>query len=205
MSLFYWFLIGAGAWFIAVALKITGDVLFHRNLTIDFHDWVTGVLSGVWATVCELGLAAIIFLIWSATVEGAVAYALGAATTEFLLLLPAAFAGGVGDGDAKKKKDKNAPAQVMTWRNFAIERLLALVGHIASRVLVWIGVAGSGGIAALGAAFGLYSLAEGLAAYGEAKEWNWLNPRVMWPFMVLQTLIVAGTVWLAIWWSGLMA
>ncbi len=197
----HWFLIGAGAWFIAVALKITGDVLFQRQVTVELRDWVTAVLSGLWATVCELGLAAIVFLMWSATVWDAVVYAVGAATVEFMLLLPAAFTGGISD--KKRTKDKKSPAPVMTWRNFAIERVIALVGHIASRVLVWIGVAGTGGIAALGAAFGLYTLAEGLSAYGEAKDWNWLNPRVMWPFLILQTLIVAGTVWLAIWWSGL--
>ena len=201
MLLLHWFLIGAGAWFIAVALKITGDVVFQRSVTVELRDWVTAALSGVWATVCELGLAAIVFLVWSATVWDAVTYALGAATVEFMLLLPAAFTGGIGE--KKKTRDKKAPAQVMTWRNFAIERVIALVGHIASRVLVWLGVAGTGGLGAVGAAFGLYTLAEGLAAYGEAKDWNWLNPRVMWPFLILQTLIVAGTVWLAIWWSGL--
>ena len=199
MVFLHWLLIGAGAWFIAVALKVTGDVLFQRKVTVELRDWVTAVLSGAWASLVELGLASAAFLIWSATVWDAVAYALGAAAVEFMLLLPAAFTGGISD----KKQRKNAKEpHVMTWRNFAIERVIALVGHIASRVLVWVGIAGAGGIGALGAAFGLYSLAEGLSAYGEAKEWNWLNPRVMWPFLIVQTLIVAGTVWLAIWWSG---
>lgn len=203
MSFFYWLLIGGGAWFIAVALKITGDVLFQRNVTIDFHDWVTAVLSGLWASAVELGIASIAFLIWHATVWGAVGYALGAAAVEFMLLLPVAFSGGVGD--EKKRRGSKEPASVMTWRNFAIERVLALIGHIASRVLVWIGIAGTGGIAAFAAAFGLYTLAEGLAAYGEAKDWNWQAPRVMWPFLIVQTLIVAVTVWLAVWWSGVLA
>ena len=204
MLFLHWFLIGGGAWFIAVALKITGDVLFQRNVTLDLRDWVTAVLSGVWATVCELGLAAIVFLIWSATVGDAVAYALGAAAVEFLLLLPAAFGGGL-EPERKRRKDSKAPVQVMTWRNFAIERVIAVIGHIANRVLVWIGVAGGGGMAAIGAVFGLYTLAEGLSAYGEAKDWNWLTPRVMWPFLIVQTLIVAVTVWLALSWSGILA
>jgi len=42
----------------------------------------------------------------------------------------------------------------MTWRNFAIERVIALAGHVGSRVLVWVGVAGAGGLGALGSAFG---------------------------------------------------
>lgn len=204
MTPLHWLLIGAGAWFIAVALKITGDVLFQRNVTVDFHDWVTGVLSGLWASVIELGIASIAFLLWSATVWDAIGYAFGAAAVEFMLLLPAAFSGGVV-ADKKQRKNSKEPAPVMTWRNFAIERFIALVGHIASRVLVWIGVAGTGGIAALAAAVGLYTLSEGLAAYGEAKDWNWLTPRVMWPFLIVQTLIVAATVWLAVWWSGILA
>jgi hypothetical protein len=203
MLFLHWVLIGAGAWFIAVALKITGDVLFQRNVTVELRDWVAAVLSGLWATACELGLAAAVFLIRDATVWDAVAYALGAAAVEFLLLLPAAF-GGL-EPEHKRRKNSKAPVQMMTWRNFAIERVIAVVGHVANRVLVWIGVAGGGGIAAIGAVVGLYTLAEGLAAYGEAKDWNWLTPRVMWPFLIVQTLIVGVTLWLALHWSGILA
>ena len=160
------------------------------------------MLSGLWSTLCELGLAALAFTLWQATLWDAVAFALGAAVMEMLLLLPAALAGGIeSEKKRSKKKDAKSPMRVMTWRNFTIERVIALGGHLGSRVLVWVGIAGSGGLGALGSAFGLYAVSEALAAYGEAKEWNWLNPRVMWPFLIVQTLIVAGTVWLAIWWS----
>ena len=204
MLFLHWVLIGAGAWFIAVALKITGDVLFQRNVTLEFRDWVTAVLSGLWASACDLGLAAIFFLVWSASVWDAIGYALGAAAVEFLLLLPAAFGGGI-EPEKKRRKDSKKPVQMMTWRNFAIERVLAVIGHIANRVLVWIGVAGGGGIAAVGAVVGLYTLAEGLAAYGEAKDWSWQTPRAMWPLFIVQTLIVVATVWLALRWSGILA
>jgi len=200
----HWLLIGAAAWLLGVVLKITGDVVFQRSVTVELRDWVTAVLSGIWSTLCELGIAALAFLVWEATLWDAVAFALGAAAMEFLVLLPAALAGGI-DKKTGRKKDPKSSMRVMTWRNFAIERVIALAGHVGSRVLVWVGVAGAGGLGALGSAFGLFAFSEGLAAYGEAKDWNWLNPRVMWPVLILQTLLVAGTVWLAIWWSGVMA
>ena len=86
----------------------------------------------------------------------------------------------------------------------AVERVIALAGHVGGRVLVWAGIGGTGGLGAIGSAFGLFALSEALAAYGEAKDWDWLKPRVMWPFLIAQTLIVAGTIWLAIWWSGVL-
>ncbi len=199
--LFHWLLTGAAAWAVAVALKIAGDVAFQRGVTVQLRDWVTAVLSGVWSTLCELGLAAIAFMVWPATLWDAGAFALGAASMEMLVLLPAALAGGI-EKKTGKRKDPKSPMRVMTWRNFTIERVIALAGHLGSRVLVWVGVAGTGGIGAVGSAFGLYTLSESLAAYGEAKDWDWLKPRVMWPFLIVQTLIVAGTIWLAIWWSG---
>jgi hypothetical protein len=204
VTLFHWLLVGASAWFVAVILKIAGDVAFQRGVTVQLRDWVTAVLSGLWSTVCELGLAAVAFAVWHASVWDAIVFALGAAAMEMLLLLPAALAGGIEKKTGAKKEAKS-PMRLMTWRNFAIERVIALAGHIGSRVLVWIGIGGTGGLGAVGAAFGLYTLSEGLAAYGEAKDWDWLKPRVMWPFLVVQTLIVAGTIWLAIRWSGLLA
>jgi hypothetical protein len=204
MMLLSWFLLGAGAWFISVALKIGGDVAFQRNTTIDFHDWVTAVLSGLWSALCELGLAAIAFAIWRAGLWDAVAFAVGAAASEFLLLLPLAISGGL-ETETKRRKDAKTPAKPMTWRNFTIERVLALVGHVGSRLLLWVGVGGGGGLLASMSAFGLHALAEASAAYGEAKDWDWLKPRVMWPFFIFQTLIVVGTIWLAVWWSGMTA
>lgn len=204
MVFMHWLLIGAGAWAVAVVLKISGDVAFQRGVKVELRDWVTAVLSGLWSALCELGLAALAFAVWQATFWDAVSFAFGAAAAEFLLLLPAALSGGLESETVKKKKKKEpqAPMRVMTWRNFAIERAIALVGHIGSRVLVWVGIAGTGGVGAVAAAFGLQALSEASAAYGEAKGWDWLKPRVMWPFLIFQTLIVGGTIWLAIWWSA---
>lgn len=191
-----WLLLGAAGWLLAVVLKIVVDVAVQRSTKVELSDWSSALLSGAWSTLCELGVAALAFWYWQATLYDAIAFAVGVALVEFLLLLPAAYASNVGG----KKKSKD-PSQVpISWRIFGIERGVAFTGHLASRVLVWIGLAGAGGIEFAGAAFGLYFISEALAAYGEARDWNWLSPRVMWPILIFQTLIVVATATLAVWW-----
>jgi hypothetical protein len=66
---------------------------------------------------------------------------------------------------------------------------------------MWLGVGGAAGLKAAGAAFGLFALTEGIQAYGQAKEWDWLNKRVLWTFLVFQGAIVAAEIVLFIMWS----
>jgi hypothetical protein len=195
MAIWQWFLIGAGSWVLAVALKVLADVVVQRATTLALRDWLASILSGLWSAICELGLAALAFWIWSATLADALVVAVGAALAEFVILLPAAISANWGKKGLSKSKEAAG------WSAFFIERAVAFASHVASRALMWLGVGGAAGLKAAGAAFGLFALTEGIQAYGQAKEWDWLDKRVLWAFLVFQGAIVAVEIVLFIMWS----
>ena len=121
--------------------------------------------------------------------------ALGAGAAEFLILLPAALS-------TKLDKKKTAKAaERANWNAFFAERTVAFASHLASRALAWLGVGGPGGAAALGSAFGLFATTEAIQAYGQAKEWDWLNNRTLWTFLFFQMAIVlVEIVLIFMWW-----
>lgn len=193
MSIWSWLLIGAGTWVLAVVLKVLADFLVQRSMTSAFHDWAAAFLSGVWSSLCELGLAAFAFWFWRATFADALVLALGAAAAEFLVLL----VGAAGANRPKKQAKATAAAE---WSAFFAERAVAFASHLAARALLWLGVGGAAGFAATGSAFGLYALTEAIQAYGQAKEWDWLKPRVLWTYLFFQMAVVAFQIALLIMW-----
>jgi hypothetical protein len=194
MSIWAWFLLGAGTWALAVVLKVLADFVVVRTAKVELPDWLTAVLSGLWSSLCELGLAVGAFLIWNATFADALVLALGAALAEFVILLPAAISANWRKAQTKAKVSAG-------WNAFFAERAAAIASHLASRALAWLGVAGAGGLAALGAAFGLFALGETAQAYGQAKDWDYLSPRVFWLSLAFQIAIVAAEIALLVMWS----
>jgi hypothetical protein len=181
MSIWGWFLVGAGSWALAVVLKVLADFFVQRTATVELRDWAASVLSGVWSSICEIGLSAFAFWFWSAGFADALVLATGAALTEFVVLLIPALS-------------------ASSWSAFFGERSVAIASHLASRALAWLGVGGPAGLAALASAFGLFAVTEGIQAYGQAKEWDWLNRRILWSYLILQGAIIALEIGLVIWW-----
>jgi hypothetical protein len=196
MSIWGWFLLGAGTWALAVALKVLADFIVQRAMTVALRDWAAALLSGVWSSLCELGLAALAFWFWSATFADALVMALGAALAEFLILLPAAVSANWRNKAPTKAK------QAAGWSAFFAERAVAIASHLASRALVWLGVAGAGGFKAAASAFALFAAAEAIQAYAQAKEWDWLNRSVLLTFLGFQVLCIAAQVTLLVLWWG---
>lgn len=194
MSIWGWLLLGAGTWGLAVVLKILADYLVQTRTQVALRDWAAAVLSGVWSSTCELGLTTAAFWYWSATFADALVLAVGAALAEFLLLLPAAIS-------ANWKKPTTKAKEAAGWSAFFAERTVAFASHLASRGLLWLGVAGHGGLAAVGSAFGFFALTEAIQAYGQAKAWDWLNPRILGTFLFLQITVVLVQIALLILWS----
>ncbi|MFM9864644.1 MAG: hypothetical protein ACKVRO_13655 [Micropepsaceae bacterium] len=195
MTIWGWLLLGAGSWVLAVVLKVLADVVVQRLATVAFKDWVAALLSGVWSSVCEIGLSAFAFWYWSATFADALVMATGAGAAEFLILLPAALS-------TKLDKKKTAKAtERSNWTAFLTERTVAFASHIAARALAWLGIGGAGGAAALASAFGLFATTEAIQAYGQAKEWDWLNNRTLWTFLFFQiALVLVEVALIVIWW-----
>lgn len=196
MTIWGWLLLGAGSWVLAVVLKVLADVIVQRTATVALQDWVASLLSGIWSSVCEIGLAAFAFWYWSATFADALVMALGAGAAEFLILLPAALS-------TKLDKKKTTKAQERAnWNAFFAERTVAFASHLAARALAWLGIGGTGGLAALGSAFGLFATTEAIQAYGQAKEWDWLNNRTLWTFLFFQIALVLAEIALIVLWWG---
>ena len=195
MTIWGWLLLGAGSWVLAVVLKVLADVVVQHTATVEFKDWVASLLSGLWSSVCEMGLSVFAFWYWSATFADALVMAMGAGAAEFFILLPAALS-----TKLDKKKAAKA-AERANWNAFFAERTVAFLSHLASRALAWLGVGGNGGLAALGAAFGLFATTEAIQAYGQAKEWDWLNNRTLWTFLFFQlALVLAEVALIVLWW-----
>lgn len=199
MSIWGWLLIGAGTWVLAVVLKVVADLLVQRSTTVELRDWLTAVLSGLWSSFCELGAAALAFWIWKATFADALVLAVGAALAEFLILLPAAISANWNPKTKAQSKAKEAAG----WNAFFTERGVAFAGHIASRGLIWLGVMGTGGLPAAASAFVLFAITEGIQAYGQAKDWDWLNRRTLLTYLSFQAaLVVTQIVLVFVWWKA---
>lgn len=194
MTIWGWFLLGAGSWALAVALKVLADVIVQRSTKVALKDWLAATLSGVWSSLCELGLAAFAFWFWSANFTDALVLATGAALAEFLILLPAAISANWNKKQAKTKTSAG-------WNAFFAERSAAFANHLASRGLMWLGVGGTAGLAAIGSALALFAVSEGTQAYGQAKGWDWLNQRTLAAFLMFQFVVVGLQVGLLIMWS----
>ena len=194
MTIWGWFFLGAGSWALAVALKVAADVAVQRNTKAALRDWLAATLSGIWSSLCELGLAAFAFWFWSATFADALVLSAGAALAEFLVLLPTAIS---ANWNKKQAKTKEAAG----WNAFLAERGLAIANHLAARGLIWLGVGGTAGLTAVASALGLFAVSEGIQAYGQAKEWDWLNRRILWSFLLFQLVVVGLQIGLLIMWS----
>ncbi len=195
MTIWGWFFLGAGSWALAVALKVAADVVVQRTAKVEFRDWLAATLSGLWSAVCELGLAAFAFWYWSASFSDALILALGAALAEFVVLLPAAVS---ANWTKKQPKTKEAAG----WNAFFAERGVAAANHLAARGLMWLGIGGSAGLAAVGSALGLFAVSEGIQAYGQAKEWDWLNRKILSSFLMFQLVVVGLQIGLLVMWSA---
>lgn len=193
MTMWGWFLLGAGSWALGVALKVAADVLVQRTAKVELQDWFAAFLSGIWSSVCELGLAAFAFWFWSASFADALILAAGAAIAEFVVLFPGAIS---ANWNNKQSKTKEAAG----WSAFYAERGVAAANHVAARGLMWLGIAGSAGLAAIGSALGLFATSEGIQAYGQAKEWDWLNRKVLLSFLMFQLVVVGLQIGLLIMW-----
>jgi len=196
MSIWGWLLLGAGTWVLAVILKVLADFIVQRTTGANLHDWLAATLSGLWSSLCELGLAALAFWYWSASFADALVLALGAAFAEFVILL-------IGAAGANFQKPQAKAKAAATWNAFFAERAVAFASHMASRALMWLGIGGTAGLPAVGSAFGLFAVTEAIQAYGQAKEWDWLNARILWSYLLFQIVIIAGQVVLLIWWWGI--
>ncbi|MFN9542472.1 MAG: hypothetical protein ACK59B_04685, partial [Alphaproteobacteria bacterium] len=125
MSLWYWLLLGAGTWVLAIVLKVTADHYVQRSRLPVLQDWAAAILSGLWSSLCELQLFVLVLWFWSAGWLEALVAALGAGLAELLALMPAILSSRFG-------KQETTAIKKSTWKAIAIELSL----HLYNKMLV---------------------------------------------------------------------
>lgn len=179
IDLAIWFLAGALAWALSVAVKIVAAGGVHALTDTRVPDSLYAALQGAVSAVSELGAAALAFalVLSGGSVASVVAFGSGAGILEAALLLAAARA----QNGADEASSTAAPrVEGIQRHGFVVERVAALLGHIGSRGLIWVGLHGP----AWPLAFALVTFAavDGVASYGHRREWDWMAPAVWWRF-----------------------
>tara|TARA_R110002073_G_scaffold4954_3_gene31467 strand:+ start:2465 stop:3172 length:708 start_codon:yes stop_codon:yes gene_type:complete len=163
---------GAAAWTVSLAVK-SAAAADLANLGGRLSPAMRGVGGGLWSAACELGIAAAVATAMSAAPSPAslAAFGLGAGAAELVFLL------------AHARTDTVEPHLVETWRrearesvwirySFLVERTTALALHAGTRGLIWTSLSTEAIWPAI-TAFALFSLVDGVAVYGAARQWNW--------------------------------
>jgi uncharacterized membrane protein YhfC len=152
-----WFWAGAGIWTVGVALKFAvalplNPVLFGKSgHAVGLKLWIGSAYCGLMTGVFEIGITLAAALVWRRLVAEparAVAIGLGAGAFEALLLGLAACAGSLvalasGQTELMLKSLAGISAHTpLLWLAGPVERVISILAHTASRVLVLRAVAG---------------------------------------------------------------
>ena len=164
-----WLALGAVCWVLAVALKVPIAGLIELLLPSSRHPaTLVSAFSGLNSAASELGVTTLAYLLWRfpENLAEAAAVGLGAGTIEVVIV--------AGTGVAQLRR---GTAGGLGWIA-VLERLLAVLGHVGSRALIWVSLAGGELLLAV-AAIGLFAAVDGTADYGLRRKWDWSDRRTL--------------------------
>jgi hypothetical protein len=172
---FFW---GAGTWGIAVAIKRTLARWLNRALDQKAGQIFHAASQGLLSSLLELGAAALyLWRLDSADLFTVLAFGAGAGSAEVVYVLAA---GSLAKPDPQKEVAwaRNAWNSFCVRYQVPIERLFAVIGHIGSRGLVYVGLHGSAAEAILWLSVALlfFTAVDGVATYGHVRNWDWSEP-----------------------------
>ena len=174
-----WYLIvwGAVTWGIAVALKRPLAVQLKKLLS-NYRRIYIAAAQGLLSAVLELGCAALyLWRMKDADIDSVLAFGAGAGAAEVLYVLVV--------GSFAKRNPEREAAWAETAREslcvryqVPIERFFALIGHVGSRGLVYVGLHSGmpAGSILLLAALVFFTVIDGVATYGHLSGWDWFDP-----------------------------
>ena len=155
-----WLAYGAAAWSVAVAIKAACYPPIKQALG-RFGYRLQATAAGLWSALCELGAVVVVLLRQETypTLADVIGLGIGAGSIEVLLIT------WVG------------------WRSLSwyavLERLLACIGHLSTRGLVWCGLCAWQMAPAWLLAVVTFSLVDGTASYGDLVGWDWSDQRLL--------------------------
>lgn len=173
-------LAGAGVWAVSIAVKHPLAHALSRMAATRISAGVTAAAQGFLSAVCELSAAALYFvfrpgLSWT----DVIAFGVGAGCAEIVYILVFGIMEGVRrrDSDADAAWLAAADRSLCVRYSVPLERFLALIGHTASRGLVFWGVSTPySGFGLLFFALLLFAAVDGVSYYGLKANWNWNSP-----------------------------
>jgi hypothetical protein len=174
---------------LGVVIKIVASVL-AGILTAKQSATVQSMAQGVISAAAELGAAwgLLEALGRAVTTADILAFAVGAGSFEGLLVVGAALLSRPTPEAQAQWEQRAREAWVVRFQ-FALERLIAWGGHLGSRSLVaysWRTGAWGFGLAALIT----FSITDGLATYGQLREWDWTDAAVLCRYLSAAGLLV---------------
>jgi hypothetical protein len=189
VSSWQWLGLGALAWGVSLGIKVIPRKLAAARLPSTRHH---AAVWGTWSALCELGLAALVFAVVDPrpSFNDALGFGAGAGSVEVLYTLVFGIVVGIR---SPSQDDSQQTHPFVAWSG-VIERVLTLIGHVATRLLVWEGTRSMVGV--WGALFGFASFAvvDGVATYGTLARWEWTEPRTsmrFYAFLFAVTLLEA--------------
>ena len=173
-----WMAFGALAWILGVAAKFPLSVIWSY-LGKNVSGSVSAAVLGTISSASELGVAGLV-LVWAGggtlDAAGITLYAISAGATEILVL--GGFSVWAKDDDETTERWEAAAKKSICVRHiFFIERMIALAGHTGSRGLICLSIIYLSVWPAVVAVV-TFMVTDAVAAYGEVRKWDWLDPSV---------------------------
>lgn len=190
-----WFWLGAALWTVAVALKVVSSLIlnspvigfFNTHLPEMFSGAAGGLFIGIQSSFFEIGFTLAAVLIWKklgSDSDRAIGIGIGAGSFEALLLglgvltgIIAYLSGVPGTEEIRSSFDSAADLSPLFFFIGPAERIMAILCHIASRVLVILGVTKKNGLMVF-VGFLLFTLLDGIA--GAAHIYGLVGNISMW-------------------------
>ena len=173
----YWWGLGVGAWVLGLLVKFPLARLVNR---LSMRAVSKATVLGVLSSGTELGMAAVVIIIAGPVMMDSaqvLAFGLAAGWIECIYILGMALLGPRPDPTKVAQWARGARVSWCVRYSLLVERLVAVSGHLGSRGLIWVSLAGGLVWPALVAVVS-FSLTDGLAAYGIKRCWNFSDPAV---------------------------
>ncbi|MBI5313093.1 MAG: hypothetical protein HZB28_08225 [Methylocystis sp.] len=173
---------GAAVWALSVTVKYAIAIFLTPRLRTRLSTKTIAVFHGALSAVTELGATLLFFFYaWPITLTQAVAFGVGAGSVEAAYVFIVGVFLSEDDPQESSEWAAGAADSYCVRYMVPIERGSALLGHISSRGLIYVGLAAptyAAQASLIAIAFLLFSCVDGVAAYGILKRWNWYDPKI---------------------------